>query len=481
MPGHEPARYDLVVATHLLPITDSPDRTVAWHHRAEGIFGAVPEVADGNVAFLGAPSGRSLHRPTAVGRAWLHPAHLPAPARAGFLTGHCAQSLAPTFHGIGRPTFRRPWAEAYQQANEVFAHHIAELAAPSATVWLHDYHLLLAATPLRSLRPDLHIGIQLHSPFPPPELLMRLPDRDQLIAALADTDLIAVAHPRSADNLSAAMAGTPHDQPPTRVIPLGIDDAGIRTLADDPAIRNDATRMRAAFGHNPTTFLSMGRLDAAQGILQRLDAFDALLATGRLDPARTVLAQILTASDRTDDAVQLRTRIEQTIARINGRHGNVGRPVVHYQYRSVDMRETVALYLAADVLLATPLASGTDLTAQEFVAARTDNTGRLVLSELNPTSAQLPEAYKVNPHDVETTIATMATAAAHAHTASQAIAAMRERVAHNDAAHQTRQFLTAVRNPLEVTSVRPVRRHGVDAELVSHSHRTQAPTPVVPT
>lgn len=466
MPGREPARYDLVVATHLLPIADTPDRSVAWYHRADGIFGVIPDVAEGTVAFVGAPSGRPVYRPTSVGAAWLHPAHLPEAMRHDFLAGHCAQTLAPTFHGIGRPAFRRAWAEAYQQANDLFAHRIAGLAAPGGTVWLHDYHLLAAPTLLRRLRPDLRIGVQLHSPFPPPELLMRLPDRDQLIQGLSHADLIAVAHPRSIDNLRATMADVA-DRVPAQVIPLGIDAAGVSKLARDPAVRDAAAELRAALGNRTTMLLSMGRLDAAQGILHRLDAFDALLATGRLDPARTVLAQILTAADHTDDTTALRRQVEQAVARINGRHGTVGRPVVHYQYRSLDMRETVTLYLAADVLLATPLAGGTDLTAKEYLAARTDHTGRLVLSELSSSSSsELAEAYRINPHDIASTTSTIATATSQAHTACPAMAAMRERVTSHDAAHQTRRFLQALGHRPSEPSTPPLVNDGVGDDLV---------------
>ncbi|MEV0272405.1 trehalose-6-phosphate synthase [Hamadaea sp. NPDC050747] len=396
--------------------------------------------------------------------------------RTDFVSGYCAQSLSPTFHGIGRPTFRRSWAEAYRQANELFADRLAEMAAPGATVWLHDFHLLQTPSHLRRMRPDLRIGVQLHSPFPPPELLMRLPDRARLIDGLVGADLIAVAETRSADNVGSAVADMVRRQPHTQVIPLGVDAAGIRALAEDPAVRRAAAELRNSFGESPTVFLSVGRLDAAQGLQHRLDAFEALLAGGRLDPARTVLALVVTADDRTDEAAELRCRIEQAVAGINGRYGRVGRPVVHHLYRSLNMRDTVVLYLAADVLLATPLAGGTDLTAQEFVAARRDATGRLIFSELNATCSHLPEAYQVNPHHLENTVETMTSAASQAHVASPDMAIMRERVSHHDAAHQTRLFLSAVGGGPDVRSAASALCHRIDA--TSQPHREQTSTSV---
>jgi trehalose-6-phosphate synthase len=76
-------------------------------------------------------------------------------------------------------------------------------------------------------------------------------------------------------------------------------------------------------------------------------------------------------------------------------------PAVHYLNQSFDESEIAALYRAADVMAVTPLRDGMNLVAKEYVAARVDHGGALVLSEFTGAAAELGDAYLVNPHDLE--------------------------------------------------------------------------------
>jgi trehalose 6-phosphate synthase len=62
--------------------------------------------------------------------------------------------------------------------------------------------------------------------------------------------------------------------------------------------------------------------------------------------------------------------------------------------------ELAALYRAADVMLVTPYRDGMNLVAKEYVAARSDLGGALVLSEFAGAAAELKQAFLVNPHDI---------------------------------------------------------------------------------
>ena len=96
----------------------------------------------------------------------------------------------------------------------------------------------------------------------------------------------------------------------------------------------------------------------------------------------------------------LRDHVERQVGAINGEVGSVGQPAVHYLHRSLPMDELVALYIAADVLLVTPLRDGMNLVAKEYVASRLDHTGALVLSEFAGAAYELRAAHLVNPHDI---------------------------------------------------------------------------------
>jgi trehalose 6-phosphate synthase len=85
---------------------------------------------------------------------------------------------------------------------------------------------------------------------------------------------------------------------------------------------------------------------------------------------------------------------------INGEFGRVGAPAVHYLHQSYSRSELAALFRAADVMAVTPLRDGMNLVAKEYVAARTDLGGTLVLSEFAGAARELRQAYMCNPHDI---------------------------------------------------------------------------------
>ena len=97
----------------------------------------------------------------------------------------------------------------------------------------------------------------------------------------------------------------------------------------------------------------------------------------------------------------MREDIERQVGHINGEYGEVGHPVVHYLHRPVPRDELIAFFVAADVMLVTPLRDGMNLVAKEYVACRSDLGGALVLSEFTGAAAELRQAYLVNPHDLD--------------------------------------------------------------------------------
>jgi trehalose 6-phosphate synthase len=89
------------------------------------------------------------------------------------------------------------------------------------------------------------------------------------------------------------------------------------------------------------------------------------------------------------------------VGRINGDFGRVGTPAVHYLHQSYSREELAALYSAADVMMVTPLRDGMNLVAKEYVAARIDQGGALVLSEFAGAANELRHAFLCNPHDAD--------------------------------------------------------------------------------
>jgi len=345
----------------------------------------------------------------------VRPLPLSQPEITGFYNGFSNRTLWPLYHdAIRTPEFHREWWEPYVEVNQRFAAAAARSARKGDLVWVHDYHLQLVPAMLRRLRPDVRIGFFLHIPFPPPELFSWLPWRSEIVEGLLGADVVGFQTTTSAHNFArvarrfADAEGTDTllsfggREVAVRTFPISIDTGTIAALADTPAVNAAAAAIRRSIGPKRTVFLSVDRIDYTKGIDDRLRAFERLLKTGGASVDDCVLIQIAVPSRESEpDYAEIRTRIEQGVARINGDYSRPGRVAVHYFRRSLPLNELVAYYKAADVMVVTPLKDGMNLVAKEFVAARTDHGGVLILSEFAGAARELRRALLVNPRDID--------------------------------------------------------------------------------
>ena len=340
-------------------------------------------------------------------------------------------TLWPLFHDvIAAPEYHRHWWDAYVEVNQRFADAAAAQAAEGATVWVQDYQLLLVPARLREQRPDLRIGFFNHIPFPGYEIFSQLPWRRQVVEGVLGADLVGFQRRSDATNFLRACrragdvttkggtvqvdgrrAGAGAWSAPARS-PSRIDARGFEELAASPDVVARAEQIRKELGDPETVLLGVDRLDYTKGIRHRLTCFAELLEDGELDPESTVLVQVASPSrERVQAYSDLRDEVELTVGRINGDHGTVGFQPVHYLHQSFPREEMAALYLAADVMLVTALRDGMNLVAKEYVAARHDGDGVLVLSEFAGAADELTQALLINPHDIAGTKAAIMRAA----------------------------------------------------------------------
>jgi trehalose 6-phosphate synthase len=332
-----------------------------------------------------------------------------------FYLGFANATLWPLYHDAIRPaTFEREWWNAYVTVNRRFAEAAAHVAAPGATAWIHDYQLQLVPAMLRDLRPDLRIGFFLHIPFPPQELFMQLPWRREILKGLLGADLVGFQVPGAAANfsrLTRRLLGTTGTDASTLfedrqvkvgAFPISVDTSHLISRATDPHVVARAAQLRKELGDPEFVMLGVDRLDYTKGIDRRLRAIGELFNEGTLQPTRHVMVQIAVPSREADPHYQReREELERLVSGINGEHATVGNPAVHYLHQSVPFDELVALYLAADLMLVTPLRDGMNLVAKEYVACRMDGSGSLVLSEFAGAAHELNRAILVNPHDLD--------------------------------------------------------------------------------
>jgi alpha,alpha-trehalose-phosphate synthase [UDP-forming] len=463
--GHRhKAQYDLIVASNRLPVhrqAGSDD----WQPSPGGLVSALQPVmqkAGGAwIGWSGAPGGPS--EPFEVMGIEVVPVPLSEEETECYLEGFCNATIWPLYHdAVATPIYSRTWWRCYREINQRFADAVVAQAAEDATVWIQDYQLQLVPSMVRAARPDLRIGFFNHIPFPPYDLFAQLPWRTEIIEGLLGADLIGFQRREGAANfLRACRRATSHPTQGSLVtlnegnirrrarvapFPISVDSGGLDELARSPEIQARAAEIRHELGNPDVVLLGVDRLDYTKGLLHRLRAYGELLDEGHLRPPKAVLVQVASPSrERVDEYQRLRDEVEVVVGRINGDHSTLAHAAVHYLHRSFPKEEMAALYLAADVMLVTPLRDGMNLVAKEYVACRADAHGALVLSEFTGAADELTDAFLVNPHDIEG-LKTCILAAVNVtpQEAARRMRRMRRRVFDNDVHRWASEFLAAL-------------------------------------
>jgi trehalose 6-phosphate synthase len=463
MPSNQKSEHEFVVVASRLPVdrVENPDGGQEWRQSPGGLVTALePVMREAGGAWIGW-SGDAGPAPGAFEVDGMHLVGLGLSAAevSRFYEGFCNATLWPLYHDvIAPPEFHRSWWDAYVTVNRRFAQAAAEQAAPGATVWVHDYQLQLVPQLLRELRDDVRIGFFNHIPFPGYEIFAQLPWRRQVVQGLLGADLLGFQRRSDASNFLRACrravglttkgttvrAGEREIQ--AAAFPISIDASGLAEIANRDEVVKRSIEIREALDEPALVLLGVDRLDYTKGILHRLRAYGELVNERRLSPD-VVLIQVASPSrERVEAYRTLRDEVEVKVSRINGQDGDVGYAPIHYLHQSYPREEMTALYLAADVMLVTPLRDGMNLVAKEYVACRTDESGALVLSEFTGAADELAGAFLVNPHDIQG----MKDAIVQAATVTPAEArrrmrSMRRRVYNHDVATWAASFLDTLR------------------------------------
>ncbi len=409
-------RSAFVVVANRLPVdAETTPEGPRWRGSPGGLVTALrPVVAAHRGAWVGwGGAAGAAPEPFEHDGIRLHPVPLSADDVKQFYEGQSNATIWPLYHdAVEPPMYHREWQDAYRTVNERFAETAAAVASRGGTVWVHDYQLQLVPALLRARRPDLRIGFFLHIPFPPIELFMQMPLRAEILRGLLGADLVGFQQKLAAQNfvrlarhlLGLRYHGTTIDVQGRSVkagaFPISIDTREMEELASTEAVRVRARQIRTELGDPETLILGVDRLDYTKGIELRLGAFRELLEDGLLSVPQTTLVQVATPSrERVEHYETLRERVEREVGRINGEFARVGIPAVHYLHQSYSRPELAALYRAADVMMVTPLRDGMNLVAKEYVAARVDHGGALVLSEFAGAANELRHAFLCNPYD----------------------------------------------------------------------------------
>jgi trehalose 6-phosphate synthase len=355
---------------------------------------------------------------TAGGGYTLRRVRLQPDERAGHYEGLANGGLWPLCHArVGvRPVFRAADWRDYQAVNQRFAAAVlAEVGRAPAVVLVQDYQLALLPGMLKAVRPDLTVATFWHIPWPLSATLATCPHAEALLDGLLASDVLAFQTPADARAFLVAAASHPgativvgdevrsgrSHRARLRAIPIGVDAAALDHEALRPVVAADAFRLRAELRlRGQLVAVGVDRLDYTKGIPERLLAVARLLERRPDYRGRFTYVQLGPASRAGIAAYrQLHDQVAALADAINRRFGADGWQPVRVLIGDHGHDAVLAAYRLADVCVVSPLHDGMNLVAKEFVAARPDRGGALVLSRFAGAARELTDAVQVDPRD----------------------------------------------------------------------------------
>jgi trehalose 6-phosphate synthase len=346
----------------------------------------------------------------------------------GYYYGFSNEGLWPLCHvADARPVFRLEDWRQYQAVNQKFADAVcSEADTRDPIILVQDYHFALAPAMIRRRLPAATILMFWHIPWPNGERMGICPWRNELLQGLLGSSIFGFHTRQHCNNFLDTVdryLETRIDRENNAVImqghgtlirpyPIAIEWPN-QWVETAPSVEECRAQVWREQGLKPDALLGVGvdRLDYTKGVEERLLSVERLLELYPEFRGRFSFAQLAEPSRmRIARYSELNESVEALAARINERFGNGQyRPIILLRSHH-EPPEVFRFYRAADVCYVSSLHDGMNLVAKEFVAARTDLKGVLVLSEFTGAARELTEALIVNPYDLEGSSEALATA-----------------------------------------------------------------------
>jgi trehalose-6-phosphate synthase len=337
----------------------------------------------------------------------------------GYYYGLANEGLWPLCHvAHARPLFRAEDWRQYRAVNQKFADAVChEVDSKDPIILVQDYHFALAPAMIRKQLPEATVIVFWHIPWPNAERMGICPWRNELLEGLLGSSILGFHTQLHCNNFLDSVdryLETRIDREHNAVVmqghrtlirpyPIALEWP-VRWAETAASVADCRARVWRDLGLKPNALLGVGvdRLDYTKGVEERLLAVELLLERYPEFRGRFSFAQ-LAAPSRTkiQRYRELNEAVEQLAERINQRFGEEGyRPIILLRSHH-EPPEVFRFFRAADLCYVSSLHDGMNLVAKEFVAARTDLKGVLVLSEFSGAARELTEALIVNPYDLE--------------------------------------------------------------------------------
>ena len=340
----------------------------------------------------------------------------------GYYYGLANEGLWPLCHmAFVRPNFREADWNEYKRVNARYAQAVAnEAKRADPVILVQDYHFALLPSLLRKKLPNATIITFWHIPWPNPEIFGICPWKEEIIAGLLGSSVIGFHTQFHCNNFLDTVdrfmeARTDREQ---SCITFGSQETFVRpypiSIEWPPSGMKDqkpmvecraAVRRRLGLAEQIRLGVGIERFDYTKGIIDRLRAIDAFLAGHPEWKNKFVFIQVAAPTrSKLPTYTALQNEAAELARDINARHGSQSYQPVLLIVRHYEPHEIFELFRAADLCIVSSLHDGMNLVAKEFVAARDDQEGVLLLSTFAGASRELPEALIVNPYDSQSMV-----------------------------------------------------------------------------
>lgn len=369
---------------------------------------------------IGVPPGDPLYT---LKRVWLTKEEV-----KGFYDGFSNEGIWPLCHiAHTRPIFKKDDWKEYVKVNEKFAKTLLKEIRHeiNPVVLVQDFHFALLPRLIKEKRPDATIALFWHIPWPNAESFSICPWKKEILDGMLGADLIGFHTQNHCNNFITTVgreleALLDRDQftvtknnHMTYVKPFPISIAFSKRSSEQQKVQDLRSKDALNKLGVKTDYVGIGvdRLDYTKGIIERLHAVEIFLTKYPAYQGKFTFIQI-SAPSRTDipEYKAFTAKVDAEVNRINNKlKKNDWKPIL-FLYKQLSHEAIYPLYRAANVCLVTSLHDGMNLVAKEFVAARDNERGVLILSQFTGASRELRDALIVNPYNGEQTAEAIHTA-----------------------------------------------------------------------
>jgi alpha,alpha-trehalose-phosphate synthase [UDP-forming] len=334
----------------------------------------------------------------------------------GYYYGFSNEALWPLCHiAYTRPVFRKADWEFYKKVNYLFAKALLEeMSSKKPLVFIQDYHLALLPRIIKEQRPDALTVQFWHIPWPNPEAFRICPWKKEILEGLLGNDLLGFHIRYHCNNFIDMMERELEARPDReraavvykgkttyiRHFPISVDFDAIAGSASKKEVEEEMTRLKTKYQlFDKIIGIGVDRLDYTKGIPEKFRAIDLFLDQNPDYQRRFVYVQLGAPSrEHIPTYKQINEEIEEWVEKINWKNRSDHWSPILFLREHVPFLSMLAFYRMSNFCIVSSLHDGMNLVAKEYISAKTDSDGVLLLSQFTGAARELKGAFLVNPY-----------------------------------------------------------------------------------